>query len=206
MKGKHFPACLRRIVPGPGSYDTVAALENVTRRTGTQIACSAFERGAEKMSQHVSIWGVFPDQAAAGQALTLLESTGFRQSQIAIEKRFRAALAGFEWSQAIYVRLPEGIVAGFAGGGVLTALVCLIVARGIPPIFPMAALTCVGCVVGTILGAFTGMMVARYETLPGKADESDKISIGVLCFDPQSESRAKTALKEAGADIIDTQL
>ena len=96
-------------------------------------------------------------------------------------------------------------MAGFAGGGVLTALACLVVARGIPPIFPMAALTCVGCVVGTILGAFIGMMLARYETLPGRRDESDKISIGVLCFDVQSESRAKTALQEAGADTIDTQ-
>ncbi|HEY3742730.1 MAG TPA: hypothetical protein VGL53_22950 [Bryobacteraceae bacterium] len=137
--------------------------------------------------------------------MTLLESTGFRQSQIAIEKRFRAALAGFDWSQAIYVRLPEGIVAGFAGGGLLTALACLIIARGIPPIFPMAALTSVGCVVGTILGAFAGMMLARFETMPGHADNSDHISIGVLCFDSQSEDRAKTALQEAGADTIDVQ-
>ena len=158
------------------------------------------------MSQHVSIWGVFPDQAAAGQALTLLESTGFGQSQIAIEKRFRAALAGFEWSQAIYVRLPEGIVGGFIGGGLLTALTCFVVARGLPPVLPMLALACLGCVAGSILGAFIGMLVARYEATQGAPEDGNKVSIGVLCFDPQSQDRARVAFREAGAATIGTQL
>ena len=156
------------------------------------------------MSQRVSIWGVFPDQIAAGTALTLLESDGFGQSQIAIEKRFRDALAGFDWSQAIYVRLPEGIVAGFAGGGLLAALIACIVARGLPPILPAAFLICLGSVVGTVLGAFTGMIVARYETRKKDQLPEDKISIGVLCFDSEAEDRAKVAFQRAGAATIDT--
>ena len=156
------------------------------------------------MAQHVSVWGLFPDQVTAGEALTLLESTGFRQGQIAIEKRFRKALAGFEWSQAIYVRLPEGIVAGFVCGGLLSLLACFVIGRGVPPLFPTAVLSCVGCVAGTILGAFTGMIWARYETRIGSQDDGDGISIGVLCFDASAEDRAKTALRKAGAKTIGT--
>lgn len=155
--------------------------------------------------QNVSIWGVFADQAKAGQALVLLESDGFRHGQIAIEKKFKDALAGFTRSQAVYVRIPEGIVAGFAGGGLLAAILCLIAARGVPPLFLMAGLICVGSVLGTILGAFGGMLVARFETRRPEPENEDRISIGVLCFDERSEDRAKVALQRAGAAIIDIQ-
>jgi hypothetical protein len=156
------------------------------------------------MTQKVSIWGIFPDHSRAVQALTLLESGGFGLSEIAIEKQFKRALAGFDWSEAIYVRLPEGIVAGFAGGGLLAALIGCIVARGIPPMFPLIALTCLGCVAGAIVGAFAGMIVARLESsqdLPA----DDPISIGVLCLDLASEDRAKGVFRVAGAAAIDTQ-
>ena len=155
------------------------------------------------MSQH-QIWGVFDNQVAAGEALSLLESGGFGQSQIAIEKRFREALSGFVWSQILYVRLPEGIVLGFAGGGLLCALICVLASRGMPPVFPAAAFICVGSVVGTILGACAGMVVAKLESNRlERENQQDRISIGVLCTDPVAEAKAKFALQKAGAATID---
>lgn len=157
------------------------------------------------MSKPVSIWGVFPDQLAAGEALHLLECGGFGESQIAIDKRFREAVAGIQWAQAMYVRLPEGIIAGFAGGGLLCAVISLLISRGIPPLLPTAFFICLGMLIGTVLGAFTGMLIARFESMSTKSDtHADGISIGVFCFDQGSEQRAKKALQRAGAAAIDT--
>ena len=156
------------------------------------------------MSNQVSIWGVFEDQVSAGEALSLLEFGGFHQSQIAIQKRFKGALGSFDWGQAIYVRLPEGIVLGFAGGGLLCAAIAVAVSRGMPHVIPAALFICVGSVIGTVLGAFTGMIIAKFETSHDRPSEAGNISIGVLCVDSEAEDRAKVALHKAGASTVET--
>ena len=73
---------------------------------------------------------------------------------------------------------------GFAGGGLLFAAISILVSKGIPPLVPAAFFICVGMLIGTVLGAFTGMLVARFESLSAKSNtQPDKSSIGVLCFD-----------------------
>jgi hypothetical protein len=86
-------------------------------------------------------------------------------------------------------------------GSLLSALTAVIVSHGLPPAVPALFFISVGAVIGTVLGAFTGMVVARFETR-GQAQASDDISIGVLCFDSEAETRATTALERAGAASI----
>ena len=156
-------------------------------------------------SQPVFIWGVFPDQAKAGAALNKLEEHGFLQSQIAIQKRFKAALMGFDWSHALYTRLPEGVVIGFVGGCFLAVLAAFILAKGVPPLLPLAFLVAFLSIAGTMIGGFLGFSYACIEPLfqKGNGISEDAISIGVRCSDLQSEVHAKQAFENSGAASID---
>ncbi len=95
--------------------------------------------------QQQTVWGIFDEHAAT-------------------HERLRDTVVSNAWSQAVYSRLPEGIVLGFAGGGLLCALICVLASRGLPPVFPAAVFICIGSVAGTILGAFAGVIVARLES------------------------------------------
>lgn len=156
-------------------------------------------------AQPVSIWGVFPDQSAAGNALGRLERLGFSQNQIAIEKRFGDAL-GIDWTHVFYVRLPEGIVTGFLGGGLVAVVASCLIAKGIPQLVPTAILMIAGMFVGTAIGGLAGFAYASFERLfkTPESDPEDGISIGVRCFDQESEFLAKEAFEQTGAATIDS--
>lgn len=158
------------------------------------------------MTQPVSIWGVFPNSEGATKALSLLERSGFRQPQIAIEKTFRRALSGFDWEHALYVRLPEGIVTGFAAGTVVGGIVGLIATKGSPLLLPMALFLLLGMILGTVLGALAGLIYARIEPWLGSGtsnvEAAGEFAVGVQCDNLESEVQARTALEEAGARLV----
>lgn len=157
------------------------------------------------MTQPVSIWGVFPSSEGATKALSLLERYGFRQPQIAIEKTFRRALSGFDWEHALYVRLPEGIVTGFAAGTVIGGILGLIATKGSPMVLPMALFLLLGMILGTVLGALTGLIYARVEPWLGwetSKEGAGEFAVGVQCDNLESEVQARTALEEAGARLV----
>lgn len=157
------------------------------------------------MTQPVSIWGVFPSSESATKALTLLERYGFRQPQIAIEKTFQNALSRFDWEHALYVRLPEGIVTGFAAGTVIGGAAGLIATKGQALMLPMALFLLLGMVMGTVLGALVGLLYARVEPWLGSSDKDEaagEFAVGVQCDNLQSEVQARNALEEAGARLV----
>jgi hypothetical protein len=157
------------------------------------------------MTQPVSIWGVFPSSEGATKALNLLERYGFRQPQIAIEKTFRRALSSFDWEHALYVRLPEGIVTGFAAGTVIGGILGLIATKGSPLLLPMALFLLLGMILGTVLGALTGLIYARVEPWLNSNTSKEgagEFAVGVQCDNLESEVQARTALEEAGARLV----
>ena len=157
------------------------------------------------MTQPVSIWGIFPSCEGASKALNLLERSGFRQKQIAVEKAFRSSGASFSWEHALYVRLPEGIVTGFAAGSVIGGLAGLIASKGEPSLLPMALFLLFGMIMGTIIGALLGLIYARVEpwlSRSSAAVETDEFAVGVECESLESEVQARTALEQAGARLV----
>ena len=157
------------------------------------------------LSQHISIWGVFPDRTAANQAVNLLECRGIRKSQIEMEQRLSDATPGFDWSRAIYVRVPEGIIGGFAGGGLLGALLAFGLARGVPGFLGLAFFTLSGMLVGAVMGSIIGLLSARLDPLFETSESpTDEIAIGVQCSSPESEKRSKIVFQQSGATSIAT--
>lgn len=157
------------------------------------------------MTQPISIWGVFQSSESATRALNLLERSGFREPQIAVEKTFRHALARFDWEHALYVRLPEGIVTGFAAGSVIGALTGLLVTNGSPQLLPMALFLLLGMILGTVLGALAGLVYARLEPWLDPSSETNaggEFAVGVQCDNLESEVQARSALEEAGARLV----
>jgi hypothetical protein len=158
-------------------------------------------------AQPVALWGVFTSPTAASRVLHRLKVVGFGQRQIAIQKDFRQSWLASARSHAIYQRVPEGIVSGFLGGGLLGALGALVVSKGSLDLFPLVLLSAVCSVVGSVVGAITGLIYASLEPLVKDVLELEgaDISIGVRCAGWEDEVRAKEIFQQAGGANITTE-
>ena len=148
------------------------------------------------------IWANFTDIPSATKALARLQQLGFGSGQIAVQKRFQDALSGVDWSHTFYVRLPEGIVGGFAAGAVAAILLSFYMSRGFPQLLSFAAFTVGGMLLGAMLGALCGFAYALAEPMFRPSEESaneNSISIGVQCLTVEAESQVREEMQQLGA-------
>lgn len=159
------------------------------------------------MTYPVSIWAIFPDYTKAVQAINLLECIGFRQNQIAIKTNVKEVQQHFDWTQAIYQRVPEGIIGGVVLGGMAGISLAIALSRGFPLILFLTICMVTGMLCGAVMGAFCGLVYARVEShfWKDRKEAPEKVAIGVRCASAEAEDRSKEAFMKIGATSIATE-
>ena len=71
----------------------------------------------------------------------------------------------FDWSRALYIRLPEGLVTGFMSGTVGSLSIAILFGKGHPEPLTLAAIVAGGMLGGSILGCLGGLLYAAVESL-----------------------------------------
>ncbi len=82
-----------------------------------------------------------------------------------LSSRQNAAQLRFNWSRALYTRLPEGLVTGFMGGTVGSLLTAILISKGHPEPLTVAAIAVGGMTGGSILGILGGLLYAAVESV-----------------------------------------
>lgn len=164
-------------------------------------------------SKNISVFGIFTSRENAENAVDRLVAAGFRQEDISVLLQDNVGTKDFAHEK--HTKAPEGATTGAVAGGVIGGALGLLAHIGvlaIPGIGPLiaagpiiAALTGIGAggVVGGVTGAMVGIGIPEYEAkrYEGRIREGG-ILLSVHCDNTDWISKAKTVLKDTGADDI----
>jgi hypothetical protein len=159
------------------------------------------------------VYGLYGTRSDAEYAVDSLLAQGFRNEDIAVLLQDNAGTKDFAHEKA--TKAPEGTTAGVVTGGAVGGTLGLLAGIGalaIPGFGPfiaagpiMGALAGIGSggVVGGLIGALVGMGIPEYEAkLYEGRIKGGGILLSVHCDDNEWVSRAKTLLKDTGANDV----
>jgi hypothetical protein len=164
-------------------------------------------------SKKTAVFGIFPSVSHAEQTVDTLMADGFPSGDISV--LLQDSLSTRDFAHKKETKAPEGATAGGVTGGVIGGTLGVLAGIGalaIPGIGPfiaagpiMAGLAGlgVGGAVGGFVGALVGMGIPEYEAkrYEGRL-KSGGVLLSVHCDSSDEIKRAKTILKNAGAEDI----
>src|SRR5829696_3171051 len=163
--------------------------------------------------KNIAVFGIYPDQLTAEDAVDNLKDAGFRSTDISV--LFPDNQGTKDFAHERHTKAPEGAVAGGSSGAVIGGALGWLAGIGvlaIPGIGPfiaagpiMAALAGLGAgsVVGGLAGALVGAGIPEYEAkrYEGRI-RSGGILLSVHCENDLMIGRAKEMLRHTGAQDI----
>jgi Protein of unknown function (DUF3341) len=163
--------------------------------------------------KNTSVFGIYRERSNAEEAVDALRSAGFRNSDVSALLPDNVGTKDFAHEKN--TKAPEGTTTGAATGGLLGGALGWLAGIGalaIPGVGPLIAAgpimgafagVGVGGAVGGLVGALVGMGIPEYEAkrYEGRVREGG-ILLSVHCDDSEWVKRAKSVLKNTGADDI----
>lgn len=164
-------------------------------------------------AKNIAVFGIYPDQLMAEDAVDNLKDSGFRSADISV--LFPDNQGTKDFAHEKHTKAPEGAVAGGSSGAVIGGAlgwlagigalaipgVGLFIAAG--PIMGMLGGIGVGGAIGGITGALIGLGIPEYEAkrYEGRISRGG-ILLSVHCDDPDWAKRAKNILHQTGAEDV----
>jgi hypothetical protein len=163
--------------------------------------------------KNTSVFGIYRDRSNAEEAVDALRGAGFRNRDVSALLPDNVGTKDFAHEKN--TKAPEGTTTGAATGGLLGGALGWLAGIGalsIPGVGPLiaagpivGALAGVGAggAVGGLVGALVGMEIPEYEAkrYEGRVREGG-ILLSVHCDDSEWVKRAKSVLKNTGADDV----
>ncbi len=163
--------------------------------------------------KNTAVFGIYATREMAENTVDRLIGAGFRNEDISVLLQDNVGTKDFAHEK--HTKAPEGTATGVVAGGLIGGTIGLLAGIGtlaIPGLGPLiaagpiiAALTGVGSggIVGGVIGALVGMGIPEYEAkrYEGRIKEGG-ILLSVHCDSSEWISKAKTLLKETGAEDI----
>jgi hypothetical protein len=163
--------------------------------------------------KNIAVFGIYPDQLTAEDAVDRLRESGFRSTDISI--LFPDNQGSRQLSYERHTKAPEGAVKGGSSGAVIGGALGWLAGIGalaIPGIGPFIAAgplmgmlggIGVGTALGGIMGALAGLGIPEYEAVryEGRIQKGG-ILLSVHCDSPEWTKQAKAILHETGADDV----
>ena len=165
------------------------------------------------MGKNTAVFGIYPSQADAENAVNGLKLAGFRNTDISIlvPENEGSKDMGMEKN----TKAPEGTAAGAGSGAVIGGIVGWLVGAGalvIPGLGPFVAAgpimgllsgVGVGGALGGVTGALVGLGIPEYEAkrYEGRVRKGG-ILLSVHCDDSDWVKTAKTILDQTGAEDV----
>jgi hypothetical protein len=169
--------------------------------------------GGDMIGKSIAVFGIFPDQLTAEDAVETLKEAGFRNTDISA--LFPDNQGTKDFAHEMHSKAPEGAVTGGTSGAVIGGALGWLVGIGafaIPgagpfiaagPIMGMLGGIGVGGAVGGLAGALIGAGIPEYEAkrYEGRIQRGG-ILLSVHCEDQDWERRAKGVLAQTGGEDI----
>jgi len=163
--------------------------------------------------KNIAVFGIYPDQLTAEDAVDSLKEEGFRSTDISV--LFPDNQGSKDFAHEKHTKAPEGAVAGGSSGAVIGGALGWLAGIGalaIPGVGPFIAAgplmgmlggIGVGGAIGGITGALIGLGIPEYEAkrYEGRIQRGG-ILLSVHCDDPDWAKRAKNILYKTGAEDI----
>jgi len=164
-------------------------------------------------SKKTAVYGIYPTEISAEQAVNRLLEAGFTNDQISVLLQDKRSTR--EFAHEKNTKAPEGTATGATTGGIIGGTLGLLAGIGalaIPGVGPliaagpiMAALAGVGAggVVGGLIGAMIGLGIPEYEAkrYEGRIKEGG-VLLSVHCDTSNQIDSAKRLLESTGAEDI----
>jgi hypothetical protein len=165
------------------------------------------------MKKNIAVFGIYPDQLTAEDAVDSLKDAGFRNTDISV--LFPDNQGSREFAHQKGTKAPEGAVAGGASGAVIGGTLGWLAGIGalaIPgagpfiaagPLMGMLGGIGLGTTVGGLTGALIGLGIPEYEArrYEGRIRRGG-ILMSVHCDDADWARRARNVLERTGAQDI----
>ena len=163
--------------------------------------------------KNIAVFGLYPDQITAENAVDNLKDTGFRSTDISV--LFPDNQGARDFAHEKHTKAPEGAVTGGSSGAVIGGALGWLAGIGalaIPGIGPFVAAgplmgmlggIGVGTAIGGLAGALIGLGMPEYEAkrYEGRIRRGC-ILLSVHCDDSEWARRAKNILHETGGEDV----
>jgi len=164
-------------------------------------------------AKNIAVFGIYPDQITAEDAVDSLKNSGFRSADISV--LFPDNQGTKDFAHEKHSKAPEAAVAGGSSGAVIGGALGWLAGIGalaIPgvgpfiaagPIMGMLGGIGVGSALGGLTGALIGLGIPEYEAkrYEGRISHGS-ILLSVHCDDADWAKRAKNILHQSGAEDI----
>lgn len=163
--------------------------------------------------KNIAVFGIYPDQLTAEDAVDTLKDSGFRTTDISV--LFPDNQGAKDFAHEKHTKAPEGAVTGGSSGAVIGGALGWLAGIGalaIPgagpfiaagPIMGMLGGIGVGTAIGGVAGALIGLGIPEYEAkrYEGRIRRGS-ILLSVHCDDPDWARRARNVLNQTGAEDV----
>jgi hypothetical protein len=163
--------------------------------------------------KNIAVFGIYPDQLTAEDAVDNLKDTGFRSTDISV--LFPDNQGTKDFAHEKHTKAPEVAVAAGSSGAVIGGALGWLAGIGalaIPgagpfiaagPIMGMLGGIGVGGTIGGVAGALIGLGIPEYEAkrYEGRIRRGS-ILLSVHCDDPDWAKRARNILHQTGAEDV----
>ena len=164
-------------------------------------------------AKNIAVFGIYPDQLTAEDAVDNLKNSGFRSTDISL--LFPDNQGSKDFAHEKHTKVPEGAVAGGSSGAVIggalgwLAGVGALAISGIGPLIaagPIMGLLGgigMGGTIGGLMGALIGLGIPEYEAkrYEGRIRRGS-ILLSAHCDDSDWAKRARNILSQTGAEDI----
>lgn len=163
--------------------------------------------------KNIAVFGIYPDQLTAEDAVDTLKDAGYRSTDISV--LFPDNQGTKDFGHEKHTKAPEGAVAGGGSGAVVGGALGWLAGIGalaIPgagpfiaagPLMGMLGGIGVGTAIGGLTGALIGLGIPEYEArrYEGRIQRGG-ILLSVHCDDPDWARQAKNILNQTGAEDV----
>jgi len=165
------------------------------------------------MKKNIAVFGIYPDQLTAEDAVDTLKDAGFRSTDISV--LFPDNQGTRDFAHEKHTKAPEGAVTGGSSGAVIGGALGWLAGIGalaIPgigpfiaagPIMGMLGGIGVGTAIGGLTGALIGLGIPEYEArrYEGRIRRGG-ILLSVHCDNTEWSNSAKNILHQTGAEDV----
>jgi len=163
--------------------------------------------------KNIAVFGIYPDQLTAEDAVDSLKDVGFRSTDISV--LFPDNQGTKDFAHEKHTKAPEGAVTGGGSGAVIGGALGWLAGIGalaIPGVGPFIAAgplmgmlggIGVGSAIGGLTGALIGLGIPEYEArrYEGRIRRGG-ILLSVHCDDPDWAKRARNILHQTGGEDV----
>src|SRR4051794_32238852 len=163
--------------------------------------------------KNIAVFGIYPDQLTAEDAVDSLKDSGFRSTDISV--LFPDNQGARDFAHEKHTKAPEGAVAGGSSGAVIGGALGWLAGVGalaVPGVGPLIAAGPImgllggigmGGTIGGVMGALIGLGIPEYEAkrYEGRIRRGS-ILLSAHCDDSDWAKRARNILSQTGAQDI----